>query len=59
MPNTFDQSLRDDIRFLGTILGDTLKEKEGKATFDLIENIRRLIDRVSAGCRSAGRKIVR
>ena len=42
MPNTFDQSLRDDIRFLGTILGDTLKEKEGKATFDLIENIRRL-----------------
>jgi phosphoenolpyruvate carboxylase len=42
MPNTSDQSLRDDIRFLGAILGDTLKEQEGKATFDLIENIRRL-----------------
>jgi phosphoenolpyruvate carboxylase len=37
-----DQSLRDDIRFLGTILGDTLREQDGKEAFDLIENIRQL-----------------
>jgi len=42
MPTPTEQSLRDDIRFLGTILGDTIREHEGKATFDLIENIRKL-----------------
>ena len=35
-----DSPLRKDIRMLGRILGDTLREQEGKATFDLIENIR-------------------
>lgn len=35
-----DLPLRKDIRMLGRILGDTLREQEGKATFDLIENIR-------------------
>ena len=42
MPAPTEQSLREDIRFLGAILGDTIREQEGKATFDLIENIRRL-----------------
>ena len=37
-----EQILRDDIRFLGAILGDTIREQEGTDTFDLIENIRRL-----------------
>ena len=32
--------LREDIRLLGRILGDTLREQEGAATFDLIERIR-------------------
>ncbi len=36
-----DAPLRDDIRLLGRILGDTLREQEGEATFALIENIRR------------------
>ena len=35
-----DLPLRDDIRLLGRILGDTLREQEGMETFDLIENIR-------------------
>lgn len=35
-----DIPLRDDIRFLGRMLGDTLREQEGDATFDLVENIR-------------------
>ncbi len=35
-----DIPLRDDIRFLGRMLGDTLREQEGDYTFDLVENIR-------------------
>ena len=37
-----EQSLRDDIRFLGGILGDTVREQEGQETFELIEKIRKL-----------------
>jgi phosphoenolpyruvate carboxylase len=36
-----DVPLRDDIRLLGRILGDTLREQEGEETFALIENVRR------------------
>ena len=36
-----DLPLREDIRLLGRILGDTLREQEGDATFDLVENVRR------------------
>jgi phosphoenolpyruvate carboxylase len=39
---TKDVPLREDIRLLGRILGDTLREMEGAATFDLIERVRRL-----------------
>jgi len=35
-----DIPLREDIRLLGRLLGDTLQEQEGRARFDLIENIR-------------------
>lgn len=35
-----DQPLREDIRLLGRLLGDTLQEQEGAARYDLIENIR-------------------
>jgi phosphoenolpyruvate carboxylase len=36
-----DRPLRDDIRFLGRLLGDTIREQEGDERFDLIETIRR------------------
>ena len=36
-----DLPLRDDIRLLGRILGDTLREQEGDAAFDLVESVRR------------------
>ena len=36
-----DQPLRDDVRLLGRILGDTLREQEGEEYFQLIENVRR------------------
>jgi len=36
-----DLPLREDIRLLGRILGDTLREQEGSATYELVENVRR------------------
>ena len=37
-----DQPLIDDIRLLGRILGDVIREQEGVAAFELIEKIRQL-----------------
>ncbi|MDP2018162.1 phosphoenolpyruvate carboxylase [Hydrogenophaga sp.] len=37
-----DQPLIDDIRLLGRILGDVIREQEGQAAFELIEQIRQL-----------------
>ncbi len=37
-----DHPLREDIRLLGRLLGDTLREQEGDSTFELIEQIRQL-----------------
>ncbi len=35
-----DRPLREDIRLLGRILGDTVREQEGEETFALVEQIR-------------------
>ncbi|WP_411279370.1 phosphoenolpyruvate carboxylase [Gemmatimonas sp.] len=35
-----DLPLRDDIRLLGRVLGDTLREQEGVAIFQLVESVR-------------------
>ncbi|WP_181706400.1 phosphoenolpyruvate carboxylase [Chthonobacter rhizosphaerae] len=37
-----DRPLYDDVRLLGQILGDIVREQEGEAAFELIEAIRRL-----------------
>lgn len=34
--------IRDQIRYLGRLLGDTLKEQEGESTYALVERIRQL-----------------
>ena len=36
-----DLPLREDVRLLGRILGDTLREQEGEETFQLVESVRR------------------
>ena len=36
-----DQPLREDIRLLGRILGDTVREQEGAEVFETVERIRR------------------
>ena len=35
-----DLPLRDDIRLLGRILGDTVREQQGDAVFEMVEHIR-------------------
>jgi phosphoenolpyruvate carboxylase len=35
-----DQPLRDDIRLLGRLLGDTIRDHEGAAIFELVERMR-------------------
>ena len=35
-----DLPLRDDIRLLGRILGDTVREQKGEPVFDIVERIR-------------------
>jgi phosphoenolpyruvate carboxylase len=42
LPSTVDkdQPLREDIRLLGRLLGDTLREQEGNALYELVESIR-------------------
>src|SRR5574343_2046242 len=35
-----DEPLREDIRLLGRMLGDTVREQEGEAIFDIIERVR-------------------
>jgi phosphoenolpyruvate carboxylase len=36
-----DQPLREDVRLLGRIFGDTLREQEGDAYFQLVESVRK------------------
>jgi len=39
---TDDTPLKEDIRLLGRILGDTIKAQEGREAFETIENVRQL-----------------
>jgi phosphoenolpyruvate carboxylase len=39
-----DLPLRDDIRLLGRILGDTVRSQEGEPVFAIVEHIRRDLD---------------
>ena len=41
-PSDKDQPLKDDIRLLGRLLGDTVREQEGIELFERVEQIRRL-----------------
>ena len=37
-----NKALMEDIRLLGRILGDVIREQEGQAAFELIERVRQL-----------------
>src|SRR5919198_968983 len=48
--------LRDDVRLLGTLLGETLRRQEGHALYDRVERVRRLAKRARGGDASASRE---
>jgi phosphoenolpyruvate carboxylase len=40
------ERLRKDVRFLTTLLGDVIREQEGKRLFDIIEEVRRISKKI-------------
>src|SRR6202042_3470442 len=51
-----DARLRNDIRLLGRILGDTVRDQEGADVFDLVERIRQTSIRFHRGDDKAARR---
>lgn len=49
--------LRDDVRLLGSLLGNTLREQEGQAFFDKIEHIRKLAKQARDGDAAARKSL--
>ncbi len=45
IPKTAHTSLRRDVRMLGTVLGDVLKQESGDALFETVEHIRQMSKR--------------
>src|SRR4051812_100479 len=41
MKTSLTEQLRDEVRYLGRILGDVIRAEDGQALFDQIEDIRR------------------
>jgi phosphoenolpyruvate carboxylase len=60
MHSAFSTSIREDIRLLGRLLGETLKEQEGEQVFATIEGIRQLsVSYRKHGDAQAGRQLDR
>jgi len=60
MHRAFSTTIREDIRLLGRLLGETLKEQEGEAVFATIEHIRQLsVSYRKHGDAQAGRQLDR
>lgn len=53
-----ERALRDDVRFLGDRLGDTLALGEGKALYDLVEEVRALVKNAHNGDPEARARLV-
>ena len=53
--------LREDVRYLGNILGRVIKEQEGQKFFELVEKIRKLskANKVNPNINQTNRKVVR
>ena len=46
--------LRDDVRLLGELLGETLRRHEGEAHFERVERVRALAKRTRTGTSATG-----
>jgi phosphoenolpyruvate carboxylase len=53
MPPDPHKPLRDDVRLLGELLGETLRAREGPARFEIVEGVRALAKSARAGERGA------
>ena len=53
--------LRDDVRYLGNILGKVIKEQEGQKFFHLVEKVRKLskANKISSNVNQTNRKVIR
>ena len=53
--------LRDDVRYLGNILGKVIKEQEGKNFFNLVEKVRRLskANKTNQNTNQTSKKVIR
>jgi phosphoenolpyruvate carboxylase len=51
------QPLRDDVRLLGELLGDTLRAREGEALFQAVERVRAMAKRAGEGDDDAFRRL--
>ena len=53
--------LREDVRYLGNILGRVIKDQEGQKFFDLVEKIRKLskANKTSLNINQTNRKVIR
>ena len=49
MPHELPKALRDDVRLLGELLGETLRRQEGQATYDTVERVRALSKKARGG----------
>ncbi|HUP48214.1 MAG TPA: phosphoenolpyruvate carboxylase, partial [Thermoanaerobaculia bacterium] len=49
MPVPSDKRLRDDVRLLGELLGETLRAQEGEELFAMVEEVRALAKSGRAG----------
>ena len=53
--------LREDVRYLGNILGKVIKEQEGQKFFELVEKVRKLskANKTSLNINQTNRKVIR
>ena len=53
--------LREDVRYLGNILGKVIKEQEGQNFFELVEKVRKLskANKTSLNINQTNRKVIR
>ena len=53
--------LREDVRYIGNILGKVIKEQEGQSFFELVEKIRKLskINKKNSNFKNTNKKVIK